>query len=191
MTIAPDTIIALDLEMNQPLAGSGLTNTPIIQVGAVAGNYKTGQILSEFCEFVNPEETLNPEIIQLTGITQENVDAAADLPAVYRQMCHWLGPFRGRRLLNPLTWGSGDSQLLMEQLEDKAVLWPFGRRWYDAKTVFQTWRIANDEPLQGGLAKSMTKLGINFAGAKHNALDDARNTFRIYCALMDKLKEKP
>ena len=191
MNIAPDTIIALDLEMNQPIAGTKEAKTPIIQIGAVSGNYKTGQILGEFCEFVNPVDTLNPEIITLTGIQQTDVDSAKSLTEVYHQLCHWLGPFKGRRLLNPLTWGGGDSELLRSQLGDEAMLWPFGRRWFDAKTVFQTWRIANDEPLQGGLAKSMTKLGLNFSGQKHSAVDDARNTFRIYCALMDKLKDRP
>ena len=32
----------------------------------------------------------------------------------------------------------------------------------------------------------MIKLGLNFKGTKHRATDDAKNTFIIFCALLDK-----
>jgi len=69
--------------------------------------------------------------------------------------------------------------------------WLFGRRWLDAKTLFVAWRMAQGRELQGGLGRSMTKLGLAFEGRQHNAIDDAENTFRIYRALLFEFGKAP
>jgi inhibitor of KinA sporulation pathway (predicted exonuclease) len=177
-----ELIVALDLEMNQP---SGR----IIQVGAVLGNIRTGEIVSRFESKVNPDELLAPVIVELTGIQQREVDKAPALWNAYWLVKEWLEPYEEKRVMNPLTWGGGDSDTLREQLGMSGESWIFGRRWIDAKTIFVGWRMAQGEELQGGLARSMTKLGLSFEGKKHNALDDALNTFRIYRALLRRFKE--
>ena len=62
--------------------------------------------------------------------------------------------------------------------------------WIDTKTLFVSWRFANGKPIQGGLAKSMLKVGIKFEGRKHNATDDAVNTFRTYVRMLQLLKSE-
>jgi inhibitor of KinA sporulation pathway (predicted exonuclease) len=68
--------------------------------------------------------------------------------------------------------------------------WAFGRRWIDTKTVYVTRRLALGLPYQGGLARSMTKLGLAFEGRKHDALDDAINTWRMYYKLVEEIRRK-
>lgn len=175
---------SLDLEMNQP---SG----KIISVGAVVGNIKTGEILENFHAFVNPHEELSPFIIELTKIRQSDVDQAGSLMEVYLQLkaIHE----KHKSFINPIVWGGGDSQELKNQLlqeygQIQGFEWRFGRRWIDAKTLFISWRLAHGLPIQGGLARSMTKVGLKFEGQKHNSGDDAYNTFRMYRAMLSNFK---
>lgn len=170
-------LVSLDLEMNQP---SGA----IIQIGAVMGNLETGEIVSKFESKVNPSEVLAPAIIALTKISQADVDQAPHLVEAYFALNQWLGPYAELRVLNPLTWGGGDTETLRVQLNMERERWPFGRRWIDAKTLYVAWRMAQGKDISGGLARAMTKLGLAFQGQKHNALDDATNTFRMYRALL-------
>lgn len=168
--------------MNQP-SGS------IISIGAVVGNIETGQILDRFHVFVNPNEPINPGITQLTKITQENVNSGLTLEEAYLKLKTMHENYFS--FINAITWGGGDSQELLRQLKihnPHFEGWCFGRRWIDTKTLFISWRLANKEAIQGGLARSMTKVGLAFKGQKHNALDDAENTFRMYCKMLCLLK---
>ena len=161
--------VTLDLEMNQP---SG----KILQVGACVGNFDTGEILAKYSEHIKLDEPLNPFIIQLTGITKQQVDNVSPLVKAYevlRTLYNEHNCFR-----NPITWGGGDSEFLRQQL-DYQDDWIFGRRWIDLKTIFQFYRFSTNQQVQGGLAKSLTKVGLKFEGRKHDALDDAVNTFRL------------
>ena len=172
-------IVSLDLEFNQP-------SRKLIQIGAVMGDMTTGQVVDRLSVFVNPGEQISLRIKLLTGIKQSDVDAAPDIRVAYRQLLSWMKPYAGQLQPNPLTWGGGDSEDLREAVgldrEDKE--WCFGRRWTDAKTVFYAWRAAHNRPGAGSLARSMTKVGLAFQGRRHNAQDDAENTFRIYVALL-------
>lgn len=175
-------LIALDLEMNQP---SG----KIIQIGAVIGNVLTGDILAKFDQFVDPLEPLAPQIITLTGITQQQLDnSCVPLPEAYAKLVTFRNSHKV--FINPLTWGGGDSQELRQQLGEQSEPWIFGRRWIDVKTLYQSYRIANYKPVQGGLAKAMTKFGLQFRGQKHNACDDALNTFLFYRHLLKLLNKR-
>lgn len=173
---------ALDLELNQP-------SRAIISIGAVVGNITTGEILEKFHVFVNPHETLDPFIIELTKIQQADVDGGYSLEDAYLLLkaVHE----KHNSFINPVTWGGGDSQELRDQLEKKNPNfegWCFGRRWIDTKTLFVSHRLAGQKPIQGGLAKSMTKVGLAFKGQKHNAMDDALNTFVMYRTMLQLFK---
>ena len=170
--------VSLDLEMNQP---SGR----IIQVGAVVGDLRNAQVLSRFSAFVNPEEPLAPTISDLCGITPETLEIAGSLSEAYELLTQWLEPFSQERQLNPLTWGGGDSASLRDQLSLHDVPWIFGRRWLDVKTVYIAWQHSRGVIPVGGLAPSMKKVGLGFKGRKHDAADDALNTFVMYHRLLE------
>lgn len=179
-----EVFTTLDLEMNQP-------SRKIIQIGACVGNIRTGQIYEKISLFVNPQETLQPFITDLTKITQEDVDNGYTLEEAYRKlqkMHENYGAF-----VNVITWGGGDSIELLTQLQQENSNfegWCFGRRWIDTKTLYVSWRLANGKHVQGGLAKAMTKVDLRFEGQKHNATDDAVNTFRLYLKMLELLKYK-
>lgn len=189
MTQDPNPLfIAFDLEMNKP---SG----KIIQIGAVVGNILTKEVIKEFSVYVNPNEALDGYIIDLTGITQSEVDSGVSLEEAYLQLSEFSTSNKAN--INPITWGGGDSAVLLEQLgglgkfvgyKEPLHPWIFGRRWIDAKTLYVTHRAINNKHISGGLAKAMTKFGLKFSGKKHNAVHDARNTFIFYCRLAEEFK---
>lgn len=174
---------SLDLEMNQP-------SRSIIQIGAVIGNITTGQILDKLSVLVNPYENVASHITELTKITQKDVDGGLTLEEAYCKLKRMHEKYYS--FINCITWGGGDSQELLDQLKmgnSNFEDWCFGRRWIDTKTLFVSWRLANGQPIQGGLARSMLKVGLKFNGQKHNAKDDAENTFHMYRRMLCLLKK--
>jgi inhibitor of KinA sporulation pathway (predicted exonuclease) len=173
-------IISLDMEYNKP-------SYSIIQVGIAVGNIATGDILHTQCWNVYQNEVLSEFITKLTGIHQGHVETGDPLSTVYKDLIDIHNTYNCFR--NPLTWGGGDSQdlRLAMGIDDEKFL--FGRRWIDAKTLFISYCLANDLKTQSGLAKSMVRLGLQFNGRKHNAMDDAINTFTIYRELLTRMGE--
>lgn len=190
----PHIFTALDLELNQP-------SNKIIQIGAVVGNILTGEVIDKFNIIVNPHEQLGycnditKSITDLTGITQEQVDAGVELEEAYLQLKAFHE--KHKAFINPVTWGGGDSNEIREQLQSNLVLsegqqmpsWCFGRRWIDAKTLYIGLRLSNQKPPTGGLARALINMGLKFEGRQHDALDDAYNTFRIFYALLNKFQK--
>jgi len=169
--------IALDLEFNQP-------SQTIVQIGAVLGHLPSGAVHARFSCFVNPQEPLAPRISTLCGITPQALEIAGSLSEAFEQLKAWRQPFVPEVQRNPLTWGGSDSETLRQALSLDAEHYLFGRRCNDVKTLYTAWCHAQGRTSQGGLATSMKKLGLMFEGRKHDALYDAANTFRMYCALL-------
>jgi len=173
-------ILSFDLELNQDPTGA-----KIIEIGACVGDIATGEIVEGYFAFVNPHQTLMDHIIKLTGITQEQVDNAGNIVDAYLGMENLAK--KHACLTLPIVWGGGDGHAVRLELP-ATCKWSFGRRELDVKTIFQAYRMAKREKVQAGLAKAMTKMGLNFKGRKHRALDDAINTFIMYCELLKKFQ---
>lgn len=175
--------LSLDLEMNKP---SG----KIIQIGAAIGNILTGEVKEKFSRIVKIDEVLDPFIVGLTGISDEMISNGVSLEQAYIDLCELKK--RHDCQTNPITWGGGDSLELKKQLGEAGVClesWPFGRRWIDIKTVYQVFCLSRGIKIHSGLAKSMTRVGLNFVGRKHNALDDALNTLTLANRLINEMKQ--
>ena len=178
-------LISLDLELNQKVNEQGITVPKIIQVGAVIGDPANGKIVDELDIKINPQELLIPEIVELTAITQAQVDAGTTCLDAYNQLKELKKKHNAHRMF--LTWGAGDNDALKKEVPKEAG-WVFGFRVLDSKTLAQSYCVANNITMQGGLEKSMTKFGLKFEGRAHDALVDARNTFKIYCFLIEHFK---
>lgn len=180
--------MALDLEHNQP-SGS------IIQVGAVVGNLYSGEILEEYSAHIKVDEKINAYITNLTGIRQEDTNHGISLQQAYEQLIQLYERNGCQNRGCTLTWGGADSQALRESLGlenydncPKEGTFYFGRRWIDVKTIFISYQWAHGNKHQAGLAKALTKVGLTFNGKKHDARDDAKNTFLIFRELLRRFK---
>lgn len=175
-----DFIIGLDLEMAQP---SGR----IIEIGLAVGDVSTKRLVERKSFFVNPNEQLSDMIVKLTSITQKDVDAAKPLAKVYvEDVLPYLAQFQYKR--QPIVWGSGDCRVLKQQLYEQNCQadWCFGWSEMNVKNLVQAILQSQNRSTQGGLAKSLTKLGLKFDGTKHRAHDDAANTILLYYKLLEK-----
>lgn len=167
--------------MNQP-------SNKIIQVGWTIADPISGRSYEVKGPYNKIDEALDPIISNLCGITQNNLDTASTLTDVYLDMHQdWL-----KHKCSPtvITWSKGDLALLKSQLPINTVPWPFGQHYIDAKNLYQSWKLKTGaDHLKGGLARAMTKFpGLKFEGRKHNARDDAYNTFKIYERLLKEFR---
>lgn len=170
--------LSFDLELNQASTGA-----KIIEIGACIGDTDTKEILATYSCLVNPNEKLEECIVQLTGITQGDVDGGSTIAKAYLGMEAMASKYDCLRM--PLVWGIGDGHALRAELP-KEITWNFGRRELDVKAVFQAFQVARSSKINLGLKNSMKKLGLDFQGKTHRAQDDALNTFLIFCELLNR-----
>lgn len=177
-------LLFLDLEMNQP---SG----KIIQVGWTIGDPVTGRSYVIEGSYVHIFEDLNPTISNLCGIQQDVLVKAPVLIDVYKKMLADTQKYNCHSQV--VTWGGNDLSVLYKQIElyikDMSTIWIFSRNVIDCKNIYQSWKLKQQNPhLKGGLARALTKFNLTFQGRKHNAKDDAYNTFKMYSRLLQEFK---
>lgn len=181
-------IISIDCEYNQP---SGKT----IQIGAAIFDTKTGLEIDRILMYINPNEPIHPEIVELTGISDEDAQTGTTIQEAYENLSRFHAKHKCFR--NPLVWGSGrwnDSDHIWREYrhsldggaDDSVGISEniFGHRVLDVKTLYQSVQIYKNSRYQGGLKESMTKYKLDFEGQEHNALSDAINTFRFWFHLV-------
>lgn len=176
-------IMVLDAEYNQP-------SRKTIQIGAAVYDVRSAACYGTLDLYVNPGEPITPEITDLTGIRDRDVENADDILGAWNQLYDFHKKHKCFR--NPLVWGSGvrnDSIALhddlIRRLDDLGATEPppenfMGFRVLDAKTLFQSLMLFENRGYAGGLSDCMKRMGLEFEGEKHRALTDAKNTFRFW-----------
>ncbi|GAB4821383.1 hypothetical protein N2152v2_008429 [Parachlorella kessleri] len=149
----------------------------IIELSAVIVDTHTLQLGATFQQYVRP--TCHPQLAsfctELTGITQDMVEAGISLEATLERHTVWL---REQGLL-----GQGKSFVQMEgeckwrQLPKPKYL----SRWVDLKEVFK-----KHYNTRGNLKACVEHVGLEWEGRAHSAIDDAINTARLAIKLMQR-----
>ncbi|EDO36954.1 predicted protein, partial [Nematostella vectensis] len=168
----------------------------IIEFPAVVVSTSTGEIVSEFRQFVSPTEhsRLSEFCTKLTGITQDQVDAGIPIGACLVLFSRWLKELqqlKGIRFMSDITrpngrpidqakwamsvtWSDWDIGICLknECLRKRHLVPPELRSWIDLKATYKKFYSRKPD----GLAGALKDLGIRFDGREHSGLDDARNT---------------
>lgn len=177
--------IIVDFEWNQPLAGTHSIEQPfrfdaeIIEIGAVKLNERY-ETVGEFKLYVKPSfyPFLNADVVSLTKIRAQNLQAAPDFPEACALFSNWCGEdccF--------CTWGPGDIPVLLDNMLMHGMDTPEEIRCCNLQQVFGD--VVVRDRRQWSLENAVKLLGLPKERA-HDALNDARNTRKL-CDRVDLL----
>lgn len=163
---------------------SEITQFPSVLV-RLAG--RQTRVVDEFDTFVRPHfnPMLTPFSIELTGISQADVDGAPQLGAVLHRYVAWLhahglAGLDGTKIGHWAfcTWSDADvgTQLSNEARVKGLALPRCFDSWIDLKVFYRAH--FKTEP-KGGLRACVERLGLEWTGRAHNGLVDSQNTAKI------------
>ena len=153
----------------------------IIEIGAYKVD-RYGEVHSYFSSFVRP--VIHPQLSlfckQLTSIDQQDVNRAAEFPAVVEDWQDWIGIFDEDYML--ASWGAFD----IKQLRADCRLHRMEEDWLDPNINLKK-QYAEIRGLRKprGLRSAVDKEGFEFTGEQHRAIDDAQNLVKIFRKLLD------
>lgn len=168
--------LSLDLELNQP---SG----KIVQVGIAVGNPEQG-VIDTKSWFLDPEEIISPRIVDLTGITDDIIaEQAVSHATMAEELSSCIKEYEP--FVNPVQWGSGDRDVLIKEMKERQIEFPFfGRRELDVKQIYTYLSLSQGKKPNGGLRSCMGRYKMPFNGKPHRADVDASNTLRFFFGLL-------
>ncbi|KAI4529637.1 hypothetical protein MG293_020315 [Ovis ammon polii] len=155
----------------------------IIEFPVVLLNTHTLEIEDTFQQYVRPEinTQLSDFCINLTGITQDQVDKADTFPQVLKKVIDWmkLKELGTKYKYSILTDGSWDmSKFLNIQCQLSRLKYPpFAKKWINIRKSYGNfYKVPRS---QTKLTIMLEKLGMDYDGRPHSGLDDSKNIARI------------
>ncbi|KAI5211174.1 3'-5' exoribonuclease 1 isoform X1 [Manis pentadactyla] len=155
----------------------------IIEFPVVLLNTHTLEIEDTFQQYVRPEinTQLSDFCINLTGITQDQVDRADTFPLVLKKVIDWmkLKELGTKYKYSILTDGSWDmSKFLNIQCRLSRLRYPpFAKKWINIRKSYGNfYKVPRS---QTKLTIMLEKLGMDYDGRPHSGLDDSKNIARI------------
>lgn len=159
----------------------------IIEFPAVLIDSKTKTIVDEFHSYIRPliNPTLSEFCRNLTGISQETVDASDPFLIVHEKFVQWLESHELGTVYTYsfVTDGPFDmGRFLFLQTGHSKLDYPnYGTVWVNLRKCFSYFYHTQKLP---GLQNMLEHLGMNFQGSPHSGIDDARNIARIVVRML-------
>lgn len=166
----------------------------ILEFPAILLNLKTGNILSEFHQYVLPVEApeLSAFCIELTGISQSIIDRdGITLPVALMLFDKWLKEMISQHsLVLPKTstnaiqgncalasWSDWDFGIcLLGECERKNITrLLYFDQWIDMKHIYKTWY----RYCPRNFTDALDHVGCSFQGRPHSGIDDAKNLAQL------------
>ena len=166
----------------------------IIEFPALLVNTFSGEIVSEFHEFVKPDvhRRLSKFCKHLTSLHQDTVDASSPLIDVIGRHIDWLKkndlevtPGDGGKKFTYITCGDENLKtILPKQLKYHGPMWmclmlPCFQRILDIQIIF-----AELVGFELGISKMLKKVNLSYSGQPHSGIDACRNIHRILYQLI-------
>nr|MBS0036625.1 exonuclease domain-containing protein [Saprospiraceae bacterium] len=152
----------------------------IIEIGAVKLN-AYGEAVDTFQSFVKPvlHPVLSHFCVELTGIDQEMVNRAPTFSKVAYRFEEWLG---SEGHYGIAAWGKFDELMLKINCRQHRM-----EEFWVGDVVNLKKQYADIKGLKNpiGLKKAVTMEGFEFEGDHHRAIDDAKNTAKIFAKYLD------
>lgn len=179
VSLRDTTFVVVDLETTGGRTKSTGGNAPdaITEIGAV--KVRGGVVLGEFATLVDPERSIPPQIVRLTGITTAMVSDAPRIDAVLPMFLE----FAGDAVLVAHNAGF-DIGFLRAAAARCDIAWP---RPKVLCTVRLARRVLSREEAPSVRLAALARLFAVAAQPTHRALDDARATVEVLHALIERV----
>lgn len=169
----------LDLENNQP------SDYPIELGYVIWDTNKKIALCHRDIVIRDSEDELNPEVAQLTHLTQEQINNGQELVVAIMQMQMDIEQYKASAYIGQ--WGGGDVDVL-KRFSRIHTEWIRKSKIINIKHLFESYMIAKNKSHKAGLIKACKTLQLDFLGVPHNAYCDALNTARVYQYLLEKFE---
>lgn len=176
------TFVVVDLETTggRTKSTDGTPCDAITEIGAV--KVRGGVVLGEFATLVDPQRSIPPQIVQLTGITTAMVCDAPTIDAVLPMFLEFADLDRGAVLV---AHNAGfDVGFLRAAARRCDIAWP---RPPVLCTVRLARRVLGREEAPSVRLAALARLFAVAAQPTHRALDDARATVEVLHALIERV----
>ncbi|WP_375573174.1 3'-5' exonuclease [Ahrensia marina] len=152
----------------------------IIEIGAVLLDAKLDQV-GEFQTFIRPfkNPVLTPFCIELTSISQDEINNAPTVHEAFRALGAWLQTFQP---FSWCSWGDYDQKQFKQDSVRTGAPWPFPGPHFNAKQLYADKTLGR----KLGLAEAIEDQGLEWVGTHHRGIDDARNVARILQRVLSK-----
>jgi len=179
LSLRQTTFVVVDLETTGGRATGTDEKTPdaITEIGAV--KVRGGAVLGEFATLVDPQRSIPPQIVQLTGITSAMVYDAPTIDAVLPMFLE----FAGNSVLVAHNAGF-DIGFLRAAAQRCKIAWP---RPPVLCTVRLARRVLSREEAPSVRLAALASLFAAASQPTHRALDDARATVDVLHALIERV----
>ncbi|OBF63605.1 hypothetical protein A5753_11815 [Mycobacterium sp. 852002-51971_SCH5477799-a] len=182
LSLRETTFVVVDLETTggRTKSTGGTVPDAITEIGAV--KVRGGAVLGEFATLVDPQRSIPPQIVQLTGITTAMVTDAPTIDAVLPMFLEFAGFDRGAVLV---AHNAGfDAGFLRAAAQQCDIAWP---RPQVLCTVRLARRVLSREEAPSVRLASLARLFAVTTQPTHRALDDARATVDVLHALIERV----
>jgi 3'-5' exoribonuclease 1 len=148
-----------------------------IEIGAVMVVRETLEIVDEFQTFIKPvrHPILTKFCLELTSITQSQVDTAPDFATVMSTLQTWLSKFDNAIFGS---WGEYDRTQFQQDSKYHQIdlPYPVSSNHINLKEMFSTAQGLNK---RYGMAQALDLAKIPLTGTHHRGIDDARNISKL------------
>ncbi len=180
LSLRETTFVVVDLETTGGRGKDGATADAITEIGAV--KVRGGVVLGEFGTLVDPQRSIPPQVVRLTGITTAMVCDAPTIDAVLPMFLEFAGLDSGAVLV---AHNAGfDAGFLRAAAERCEIRWP---RTQVLCTVRLARRVLSREEAPSVALSALARLIAVAAQPSHRALDDARATVDVLHALIERV----
>ncbi len=179
LSLRETTFVVVDLETTggRATGSQGAPPDAITEIGAV--KVCGGATLGEFATLVDPQRSIPPQIVRLTGITTAMV---SDAPTIAAVMPMFLDFARGAVLV---AHNAGfDMSFLRAAADQCGIAWP---RPHVLCTVRLARRVLSREEAPSVRLAALARLFAVATEPTHRALDDARATVDVLHALIERV----
>ena len=179
MSLRETTFVVVDLETTggRMTARDGKVADAITEIGAV--KVRGGVVLGEFATLVDPQRSIPPQIVQLTGITTAMV---CDAPTISAVLPMFLEFARGAVLVAHNA--RFDMGFLRAAADQSGIRWS---RPPTLCTVQLARRVLSREEAPSVRLAALARLFAVASEPTHRALDDARATVEVLHALIERV----